>query len=222
MVACGQVGDLVADLVASPAVAGVIAHGPPLSLEQWARMYAHIGAGSPTFSYRYTGWPYMWPKREYSPAELRAPPYFNFGFVAMTAAILTSVREHYWKCSRGVAELFPEVIFRSQIALTLAIEKAGVPHRAIGMRYNFPNDFRLEVLYPDELKHARLIHLLRREQGFDKQEAYRDVDSLREFAASGWRTAGALERAREMIAEVLPDVEAKPLPDELAPARWRW
>jgi hypothetical protein len=113
-------------------------------------------------------------------------------------------------------------MFRSQIALSLAIEKAGVPHRAIGMRYNFPNDVHLEALHPEELKHVRLVHLLRREQGFDKQQAYRNVDSLRELAASGWRTAGALERARAMIAEVLPEVEAKPLPDGLAPTRWLW
>jgi len=222
MVACGDLTELVADIVESPAIAGVIAHVQPLSHQQWAEAYAKTGSGTPTFPYNYSGWPYMWPKDRRSPGAIQAPPYFNFGFVAIPAEILLTIREHYWQSSQTIERLFPGNMFRSQIALTLAIEKAGAPHTEIGMRYNFPNDFMLEALHADELKEARLIHLLRRNDLFDKQQAFRDMKSLNAFVATEWETAGALERARQMIAEVLPAVEAMSLPDKLAPTHWLW
>ena len=164
----------------------------------------------------------MWPKAMRRPGADRAPPYFNYGFVAIPAGFLPAIRDRYWDASRAAEELSPGSMYRSQVALTMAIEAAGLPHRTVAMRYNFANDTSLEALYVDELRQARVVHLLRRNHLFDKQAVFADLDALRGFAASGWETAGALERARAAIAEVLPEIEAKAVPEGLVPTGWAW
>lgn len=222
VVICGDLTEICQQTVISPAISGVIAHLPPFSSSEWYRVFSEIGV-TPRFPFRYSGWPYM--KREEFPTSrsaVEAPAYFNLGFVVTTSSLLADVSGHYESCAASVERLFPDFMFRSQVAFTMALEKARVPVQAIPMRYNFANDYRLEALYPDELRDARLIHLLRRNQGLDKHQLYKGLDTLAEFVAEPWRWAGATARARDVVDDVLFEVEKKGIPDGLAEPVWAW
>lgn len=222
MVVCGDINDITLQILQSRAVAGVIAHIQPLTHSDWTLLYKNAQLDAPSFPYRYTAWPYMWPSDMLHRDAMRAPPYFNYGFVAIPAELHTTVTTNHKEARQVVASLFPESYFGAQIALTLAIEKAKAPHSAIGIRYNFPNDYMLEALHPNELTEARIIHLLRRNELFDKHETFKDLDSLRSFIDNEWRTAGALEYARRIIKKIFPEIEANPIPTGLAPTHWLW
>ena len=222
-VVCGDLLDICKQTLSLPSISGVIAHVAPLSQLDWHRAFSEIGA-VPQFPFRYTGWPYMFPSKgiPLSPSLAAAPAYFNFGFIATTKELLEQVGGHFDRCFDIVERLFPGLMFNSQMALTLAAADAGVPSRSLPMRYNFPNDFRLEALHPEQLRQARIIHLLRRSQGVDKYELYREVEALRAFVADAWRWAGAAARARNVVQEVLAEVEEKGVPDGLAQPSWAW
>ncbi len=229
MVICGSIAEVAAETAAAPAVAGVVAHLPPgLSGMEWARVYAAAGLNPPLFPYQYTGWPLMFPEASRSqPDVAKAPPYFNYGFVVMTREMLGAIAAEHRECALSIDAAFERehvarTMFRSQISLTLAIERAGVPHRSLGMRYNFANDDDLEALHPEELADARIIHLLRRKPEFDKHLIYRNLDTLREFTTAGPQKAGATEMARQAIGEVLADLEGTELPPGLAQVTWIW
>jgi hypothetical protein len=71
-------------------------------------------------------------------------------------------------------------VFSGQIALTLALAAHDVATRAVGLRYNFPNDRRADRLHPEELLDVRLIHYLRTEQ-FDRQEIFATERAFHRF-----------------------------------------
>ncbi|UWQ93521.1 hypothetical protein K3727_21710 (plasmid) [Rhodobacteraceae bacterium M382] len=222
MIACGDLSELLGDCVAQSTVAGVVAHIAPITRQDWGNLHAAAQLDPPTFPYRYTGWPYMWKKEDRTPGAMMAPPYFNYGFVVIPEAARQSIAEHHRACANAARQAFPSSVFRSQISLTLAIAHSGVRHRALGMKYNFPNDVALEALHPKELADARLLHLLRRNHMFDKREIFASLETLKDFAGTGWETAGSLEIARGIIADILPELEQRARPGQLAHPSWSW
>jgi hypothetical protein len=72
--------------------------------------------------------------------------------------------------------------FTGQIGIALAVEKAGIPWRALPMRFNFPNDRNADRLHPEELKQVILIHYLRHSQ-FDRHRIFADRDAFDRFLA---------------------------------------
>jgi len=97
-----------------------------------------------------------------------------------------------------------DTFFRFQIALTLAIQKLGLPTRALPLRYNFPNDPQFDQKYPEELMNLRILHYLRCEIVHRK----RDFANLEACARLSTRTdlRGSNEVLRQIVAELLPVV----------------
>ncbi len=158
----GDFGELFVDLAANPGIAGVMAHGPPVPnggvVAFWTRLFDEFGLGTPPLSFSHgltacvppakAG---LWPK---------VPAYFNFGMVLGTGDAMRAV------CSAIPTALDfinarVELYTRDQIALTLAMARAGVRVRVLPPRYNFPNDPRFDAAYPAELADIRILHYLR-------------------------------------------------------------
>jgi hypothetical protein len=200
--------DLLENLERSPAVAGVIAHAPPVrdiaSGELWERLCREYGVPVPPSIHEYTGWNFMVnaPQHRYTPA------YFNFGMVIAPMEIMNKIDKEI-----GVADEFVNkrlaTFFRFQIALTLAIQKCGLTSRALPLRYNFPNDPGFDRKYPDELAQVRILHYLRCEIVHREN----DFADLKRVAALIQRRdlQGSNEALRNCLEELYPTVKGEEL-----------
>lgn len=112
-------------------------------------------------------------------ADDRCPFYVNYGFLAGPPALL---RRLY----RTMSEIQPVLertlggYFVAQISIPLAVELAGLPWRALPMRFNFPNDRNADRLYAAELDQAVLLHYLRN-QVFDRHRIFGQQASFDQF-----------------------------------------
>jgi SAM-dependent methyltransferase len=202
--------DLLRDLESEPAVAGVIAHAPPFQNDQFAKIWRQLSAGyhtrPPLFEYEHTGWGFM-VQRE---ALRFTPPYFNFGMVAAPAGMMEIISVEIEKADDFVnANL--DTFFRFQIALTLTIQKHGLPVHALPLRYNFPNDPSFDAKYPEELSDVRILHYLRCEI-IHRESDFRTLNSVASLIARQDLT-GSNEVFRRRVAELYPFVreeEARP------------
>ena len=70
--------------------------------------------------------------------------------------------------------------FVAQISVALAVELAGIPWRALPMRFNFPNDRIADRRYAAELDRVVLIHYLRHEL-FDRHRIFGQRASFDQF-----------------------------------------
>ena len=206
--------DLLRDLEKEPAVAGVIAHAPPFRIDQFADTWRQLSAGyrtpPPLFDYEHTGWGFM-VRQE---ALRLTPPYFNFGMVAAPAAMMQIISGEIERADDFVnAKL--DTFFRFQIALTLTIQKHGLPVRALPLRDNFPNDPRFDPQYPEELRNVRILHYLRCEI-IHRETDFASLDRVAALIARPDLT-GSNEILRRHLAKLYPLVregEAHPRPGE--------
>src|SRR5262249_11708380 len=148
---------LLRELEAEPAVAGVIAHAPPIrgpELAQfWSRLSQGYGVPEPPAIHEYTGWSFM-------TSDRMTPVYYNFGMVMVPGRLMEALGVEIEPADNFVRSTL-ESFFRFQIALTLAIQKLNLPTRALPLRYNFPNDPKFDRKYSEELEQVRILHYLR-------------------------------------------------------------
>lgn len=107
------------------------------------------------------------------------PFYVNYGFVAGTPAMLSALHRELRGLQPRVAQILGND-FYGQVSIALAVEKLNLPHRALPMRYNFPNDRRAERLFPREAQRIIVLHYLRR-RSFDRHLFLADETGYRAF-----------------------------------------
>ena len=178
----------------SNAVAGVIAHYPPIldfvfdqttyrfsarsdqSIRAtWARLSDGLVTAPLDFAYSHT---LMDP--QCSPQQRLTPFYLNFGMVLFPRVAFDQIAPRYLALRALVAQRMSSPDFSGQVALTLAIADTGVRTWALPMRYNFPNDLRAEQLYPEELKQVAIVHYLRTTL-FDRHDIFASPDAYASF-----------------------------------------
>jgi hypothetical protein len=89
--------------------------------------------------------------------------------------------------------------FVAQISIALAVERAGIPWRALPMRFNFPNDRRADRLHGAELAHVVLIHYLRHDT-FDRHRIFAQQASFDRFLSM--RLEGSDRVFQDRVAEI--------------------
>jgi hypothetical protein len=166
-------------LLVEPAIGGVIAHYFPeqkdgnfagLDSEAFWQLLAQRVLGRPIkISSKYT----------LNPEQGGCPFYINYGFVAAKPALLRELHEQLAVVRPRIVEQLDSV-FGGQMAIALAIERGGIPCRALPMRYNFPNDPIADRLYPEELRQIKLLHYLRTRE-FDRHQIFADRDGFERF-----------------------------------------
>ena len=200
-------GDLLAELEHGPAICGVMAHISPFmkvrqrSPRTWWRLLAQaFDMPELPFDCTHSGWQSMFKDEDYR----HSPIYLNGGMIVGPVELM----ERMFALMPAAAEAVERVIrstFRPQLARTLAMYKAGLPGRVLPLRYNYPNDERLEDTHVGELADLRILHYLRK-RVIHRDRDFMSTDSVARLVA---RTdlSGANERLRCLLAE-LHDVVA--------------
>jgi hypothetical protein len=165
------IDDVLLNVLQSPAIVGSIAHYPlPVHPDEnpqqfWNRLSQRFINRPIEFNYRYS-------LAEGQPDEHTfCPFYVNFGFLLLTPAILQLLRSRYLEIRPKIARELVDPYFSGQASLALTIAAQDVPARAVGLRYNFPNDGVADRLHRNELMDVRVIHYLRIEQ-FDRHRIF--------------------------------------------------
>jgi hypothetical protein len=168
--------DFLVKMRTEPAISGCIAHYapplqdfrssttvPPASVSQmWERLAMRTLGRNIDLPFSYS----------LRPDHVPCPFYVNFGFVAATPELFRSFYSEF----RSIVPIVRDVLdndFCEQIALTFAVERAGLPYRALPIRFNFPNDPIADELYPDDAKNIVNLHYLRT-TAFDRHRIFAD------------------------------------------------
>lgn len=161
---CAPIDDAVERVLRRPSLTGVIAHVSPfigVRGEQaiWGEIFEAAGLGRPPMLCEHPGWGIL----DTDPARRLCPPYYNLGFVLAPREFMSAVGASLPHEMDIVDTVLPTV-FRAQLALTMAVVRAGVPWGAVPMRFNLPNIRAYIPRYQGELDDARVIHYLREEE----------------------------------------------------------
>ncbi len=211
----GPIDQLVTSVFEAQALAGLIAHVSPFVNrgKGWQDVYDACGLGPVRAVHQHTGWGVMGTDKRHR----YCPPYFNFGVICAPASRIRALGPELLPLIHKVDDVL-EHDHKAQIALALAIAHLDIPCLSLPMRYNMPNDPRLEDLHPGELPEARLLHLLRKHV-VSKYEIFSSWDRLDEFLQ---RTdlLGTNERARQVLNTVRPWIRPT-APDVVQPGESR-
>jgi hypothetical protein len=169
-----DVDDVLVALTMQPMVAGVIAHEPPfLTLKRadlnWERVFESAGLRLPPDRYQHSGWGAMFGE----PEHRFGPAYYNLGAVFVPGSMVQPLGKE-WQRLVGVAEgMTIDPYYKVQFSLTLAIDALQIPHTALDMRYNFPNDAWADRrCVCNELADVRIIHYLREDAIGKRRETW--------------------------------------------------
>lgn len=167
-------GSEVLSLIDEQAVGGVIAH----SHFPWAKRTGTGAEDWPIFSQRIFGRSVETPFRYTlsKTATWGCPFYINFGFLVAPPQVLRRAYAEVIRLRGPVREMLDNY-FEAQVAFALATSAAGLPVRALPMRYNFPNDPVADKIYPDELRQVSMMHYLRLAH-FNRQEIFASADAF--------------------------------------------
>ena len=204
------IDELLQELKARPAVAGVVVHTAPFPRtkertirQTWEHTAQMILERSIEFPCRYT-------LRKSADARDNETPFCpNFGFVIGSRELMRNLRHDLCDFRNKIITLFPALpgeqvppphFFSAQIALALAIEKNRTPWRELPMRYNWPNDATADALYPGETSQIRVVHYLRRTQ-FKREGIFCEQESFEQFMQARFSDIGSQllqERVRKL------------------------
>lgn len=184
--------ELLDDVRRAPAILGVIAHFPfPISVESrnsadaglytgmpqdlaWEKIGKAIIGRSPKRSTRYT--------LLEGEADDRCPFYINYGFLAGPPKLLGNLYHVVRDIQPRIANLLGS-FFSGQVAIALAVEKSGLPWRALPIRFNFPNDPVADRLHPEEIDRVILLHYLR-DALVNRHRVFADETAFETFLSS--------------------------------------
>jgi hypothetical protein len=137
-------------------LAGVMAYASPFFNEKhpgtteewWQRIFAAANLSAPRFCHA--------PSMARPEGHDRSPIYFNFGFLLLSPKACNRLGEIIFDEIANVNSVL-QTFFRTQIGLTLAIERLNMDVRTLPLRFNHPlgyadNEFR------DEWQNARIFH----------------------------------------------------------------
>lgn len=152
------VPELLEQSLARPALRGMIAHRTPF---HQGGSWEEIGTAFPDAPLIFDH-EYALQKHRVDGISRRVPCpfYINQGVMCATPDIFRDLGPKMRVLRHDFIARWPDqLMFSSQIALTLTFAKHAIPHEAIPMRYNFANRPReTDVQYPEELKHIALLH----------------------------------------------------------------
>jgi hypothetical protein len=176
-----------------------VTHDTP-NEELWAILGATALGRAPRHRYAYT-------LQEPGSRE-SCPFYVNYGFIGGTPKALSALYKGLVRLQPVVAErVGKEMGFWGQIAIALAAEE--LPHRALPLRFNYPNDPRADRLYPEEMESIVLMHYLRTER-YDRHRVFVEPEAFESLLASTFSGSDALfqERVRSLTRGAFPFPEA--------------
>ena len=199
-----------------PSIAGVMAHAPPFTPNEWSALFRQAGLTPPELNYECSGWNIM----VTDPESRYCPPYFNTGVLAASRRSLELLYDPYMAALQTVRSLY-DTYFFEQIALTLALYQTGIKPHVLPLRYNYPNQEGFDVAFPDELNEIRFLHFLRtdivkREDDFVSWASMKKLSRRRDLTGSN-------EIFRRRLAQLMPRMwEDLPFSEQIGRVRENW
>ncbi|MEY2508772.1 MAG: hypothetical protein QOH01_3101 [Verrucomicrobiota bacterium] len=134
-----------------------------------------------------------------------APFYVNDGAVFIPRPIFHEFANAYLDLRPKVIERLFEPYYAGQVALALAVTRIGARSCALPMRYNFPNDERAIIRFPEELDNVKIFHYLRTHE-FERKTIFSHEDRYQEFLHSTVSGVNKIfqEHVRRVIGPTLP------------------
>jgi hypothetical protein len=195
--------ELLAMLSDEPKAAGLQAHFAPFAGSaaeneaKWENLLAGAGLAGQPLTRRYS--------MDSTGVMGRAPPYFNYGFVALNRRAFEAVSPLALGYVRQAIALLGDHFswfgFSDQAGLALAIAAAGVATLPLGHAYNCANDDRVFTTGLDSEDEIRVIHYLRGDE-FDRRTFLANPIAFRDFLAVPKRNRVS-ERLRRHVTSVL-------------------
>ncbi len=196
-------------------LSGVLAHWSPFAQAHqstWNRLFSEYGLSKTPFQYEHSGWRAM----SNDENARKSPFYINTGVVFGSKGIYERLQQPYFEALEFVRGEMDSYFFE-QIALTLAVERASIPVRALPLRFNFPNQPEFEIYNPVELADVRLLHFLRTPI-VSRERDFVDFSSVSSLIARE-DLAGSNEVLRRRLAKIpfsARDIFGTPIPDGTA------
>lgn len=185
------------ELFEADAVQGVQAHVAPLPTSDFQYLFAIDEVRPiPRFTHVYSGNNIM------GPPDATGPFYPNSGFVFAPRALFERLIEPYHEAIWRMRHAMKDTYWFDQLAVALAVAKAGVPCKSLPPRFNFPNQPAFDAHYPGDLADLRVLHYLRTDV-VDRTRDFADLTALRRFTLRTDLT-GSNERLRQTIEHLRP------------------
>ena len=194
--------DLIADLIADPAIAGVLAHYHfPLDGDRgdpdvdWPRIARHVLGRDIA-----RPWRYLYGHNPLEPPVLdpvkrpNAPFYVNYGVLIAPPAMMQTLGAREYALGR-IAEDITGPYWSSQVALALACEEQGFVCRALPPRYNWATRPETIDLYPDEVPEITLIHYMNK-ANFRGSAIFTKGTTFKDFIEGRYEGSDEIFRAR--------------------------
>jgi len=135
------------------AIAAKPVDGDPLTLDDWVLLFDHFGLSLPRARYL----------THFQVTE--TIPYFNSGVVIIPGHLIGVLRQTWSKFVADLLDVYvrlpriePHRFFTDQFALALALEAAGLPHRALPLELNFPTHMPIHPVYQPDLISPYILH----------------------------------------------------------------
>ena len=197
------IDDILETIAVRPVVAGVMAHNPPFFglPSTWDDVFAAVGVPMPADRYQHNGWQTLW-----NDPRLRfGPIYYNFGAVFVPGTMMPELGAAYIRRMDRVAAAPIHKFFGGQLTLSLAIYELGLPHVALGTRYNYPNIESFDRLMASELADVRIIHYFTETTIGARRDNWGTQEHLERFLArKDLRGSDEILRARAAAIHALP------------------
>lgn len=163
--------ELIQQCIEKPALFGVIAHLRVPIEKEWHDISQNVLGRSIELKYNYT----LSPPNE----KFLSPFYINYGFLAGPPNLL---HQAYERDLRLVDKTCSQVgpFFCAQVSLAFAIDDLNIPHTALPMRYNYPNDKVADSIHHEEIDEIILLHYLRTDH-YDRHKILTNQDEFGKF-----------------------------------------
>ncbi len=132
-------------------ILGFMAHVSPFGFREiaetpdhiwWKKVFDEAGLETPELTWQYSGWGMDWsvlsPRIVSFDQDHRfGPPYFNYGFVIGPRAYVEKMGETIEEELEAVTRV-RDNYYKSQVALSLALQRHKIPCGTLPINYNFP------------------------------------------------------------------------------------
>jgi hypothetical protein len=194
------------DMTRHPAIGAVLAHHPPEVTDELGHDYRSMTNDQfwHAISSHVLGAPVPLNNRYILADDMACPFYVNNGFVAAPPRLMLELHRALCVVQPKIRE-FLDNIFYGQISVALAVELAGLPTRALPVRYNYPNTNVADEKYASELSRVRLLHYQRTDI-FDRHKIFVDAEAFNSFVTMNLGGSNAVfqRRIRELTGGIYP------------------
>ena len=191
------------ELFVVEAVQGVMAHVAPLDDNGWRYLFEIAGCPPPLFRFPLSGNGIM------GPVGKLTPWYANSGMIWAPRHLFERLCQPYHEAINIMRSAMRDTYWLDQLAVALAVAKAGMPVRSLVQRFNFPNQAAFDEAKPEELQDVRVLHYLR-EDRISRIGDFESLPALRRLVARD-DLRGSNEILRRAISANMGILEPPPL-----------